>query len=51
MRFKVFLKILSTSETRVLERVLAALEDEKAQLEEKLETELEDSEREEIETR
>lgn len=41
----------NTSETCVLEQVLATLEDEKAQLEEKLETELEDSKREEIKTR
>ncbi|KAL7385710.1 hypothetical protein ABVT39_026872 [Epinephelus coioides] len=39
--FKVFLKMEhSTSEARVLEQVLAALEDKKARLEEKLETEI-----------
>lgn len=37
--------------TRVLEQILEALEDEKAQLEEKLETELEDEERQELEIR
>lgn len=35
----------STQETHVLEQILVALVDEKAQLEEKLETELEDAER------
>lgn len=41
----------STQETHILEQILIALEDEKAQLEKKLETELEDAEREEVEAR
>ncbi|CAI5660438.1 unnamed protein product [Oreochromis niloticus] len=41
----------STQETYSLEQILIALEEEKAQLEKKLETELEDVEREEIEAR
>lgn len=41
----------STQETHILEQIIIALEDEKAQLEKKLETELEDAEREEVEAR
>ncbi|MEQ2245492.1 hypothetical protein ILYODFUR_028657 [Ilyodon furcidens] len=38
-------------ETRILEQILLALEEEKAQLENKLETDLEESERQEVEIR